>query len=699
MNEINFPRNALVWLLVSTLFVYLPLQMQLPIWTFAVFAAVVVWRWMMHLGRWPYPTKIIKVIVVVLGIGAVLISAQGKFHLESATSFILVAALLKVLEIKTQRDGYIVIFLSFFLLAVNFIYDQGILLALYCLFVVWVLISALVGLHQSSFSDQAAKARIRSAGKTSFQVLLMSLPMMLVLFVLFPRMGPLWSLNLQSDKAKTGLSEQMSPGDIAELSNSDELVFRVQFNQNTSTSNSSTSNPSTPSPEQWYWRALVLDQHTVINGQSQWSVSHSRPYIDWFPQSWQPEKQVGVYDYTIIQEPTQKKWLIGLRGVAAMESGIGMTNTDLIVSKKKLYQRKEYTVRSWPEMLIAEQGISPQTRKQNLQIDLFAGDSNPKSRSLAQTIYLTYASDQERINAAMKYYQQQPFSYTLKPQRMESNDIDDFLFNKQSGFCAHYSSSLVFLLRTMGIPARVVAGYQGGEVNSSTGHITVRQYDAHAWVEAWIEGIGWRSFDPTAQVAPDRISLGLRDALADQSEFLSNNNVSLAKFSHLPIFNAIRMQLDQLNYYWHQTVLNFNKNKQGNLLKEWFGGNFLKKSLYWLVGLFCTIFFSITLILLWNRPERKMTIIEKSLKRLDKKMAKFALQRAQNEGLEDYSQRLQQQFPAEANNIRRLLQQVQAHYYGKSSHAETDSKLKGRLERKEKELSLAINNLSRRLKL
>lgn len=688
MNETNFPRNALVWLLVSTLFVYLPLQMQLPIWTFAVFAAVVIWRWMMHLGRWPYPTKIVKVIVVVLGIGAVLISAQGKFHLESATSFILVAALLKVLEIKTQRDGYIVIFLSFFLLAVNFIYDQGILLALYCLFVVWVLISALIGLHQSSFSDQATKARIHSAGKTSFQVLLMSLPMMLVLFVLFPRMGPLWSLNLQSDKAKTGLSEQMSPGDIAELSNSDELVFRVQFNQNS----------NTPNPEQWYWRALVLDQHKIINGQSQWSVSRSRPDIDWFPQSWQPEKQAGVYDYTIIQEPTQKKWLIGLRGVAAMESGIGMTSTDLLVSKKKLYQRKEYSVRSWPEMHIADQGISQETRNQNLQLDSFTGDANPQSRSLAQQIYLTYASEQERINAAMKYYQQQPFSYTLKPQRMENNDIDDFLFNKQSGFCAHYSSSLVFLLRSMGIPSRVVAGYQGGEVNTNTGHITVRQYDAHAWVEAWIEGIGWRSFDPTAQVAPDRISIGLRDALNDQTEFLSDSNVSLAKFSHLPIFNAIRMELDQLNYYWHQTVLSFNKNKQSSLLKEWFGGDFLKKSLYWLVGLFCSVFFLLALALLWNRPERKMTMIEKSLARLDKKMEKLALQRDKNEGLEDYSKRLQQQFPAEADNIRRLLQQVQAHYYGKHSHVEAGSKEKVILERKEKELSFGINRLSRRLK-
>ena len=658
MNQQNFPRNGLVWLLVSLMFVYLPLQLQLPLWTALVFISVVLWRWMMHLGRWPYPNKLVKVTVVVLGVGAVLVSAQGKFHLESATSFILVASLLKVLEIKTQRDGYIVIFLSFFLLSISFLYDQGILITLYSLFTVWVLMSALVGLHQSQFSEQSTQDRVKKAAKTSLQILLLSLPMMLILFVLFPRMGPLWSLNLQSDKAKTGLSEQMSPGDIAELSNSDELVFRVRFKD------------QMPPLNTWYWRALVLDQHQIINGQSQWSVSKKTPSINWYPKSWQPEPKEGVFDYTIIQEATSKKWLVGLRGVAAMESGIGMTDTDLIVSNKKLHQRKEYQVRSWPEMHIAEQGIHPLTRQLNTQLDNQPAESNPRSRLLAQTLYLNNDNDLARVTAAMNFYQQQPFSYTLKPQRMGNNDIDEFLFNNQSGFCAHYSSSLVFLLRSMGIPARVVAGYQGGELNQESGHITVRQYDAHAWVEVWLEGIGWRSFDPTAQVAPDRINLGLRDSLQDQAEFLSSSGVSLSKLSHLPIFNQLRLQLDQLNYYWHRTVLNFNKQRQGNLLKDWFGGNFLTTSLYWLAGLFCAVFFLLAVIVLWQKPGQKLTQIEKSLGKLDKKLQRFNLQRQVNKGLGDYSQRLQQAFPQQADSIQSILQQLQSHYYAKPDSAD-----------------------------
>jgi hypothetical protein len=229
MTSINFPRSALVWLLIAISGVYFPLQQQLPIWTSIVFIIVISWRWLMHLGRLPMLNTAGKIIVVSAAIAAVVISAKGKFHLESATAFILVACLLKVLEIKNQRDGYILIFISFFLLAVNFLYDQGILTTLYSIFVVWLLVSALVGLHQLVPSEKLLKKSASDAGKISAQVLLLSLPLMLILFILFPRLGPLWALNLESGKAKTGLSEQMSPGDIASLSNSDELVFRVEF--------------------------------------------------------------------------------------------------------------------------------------------------------------------------------------------------------------------------------------------------------------------------------------------------------------------------------------------------------------------------------------------------------------------------------------------------------------------------------------
>jgi transglutaminase-like putative cysteine protease len=656
MNAINFPRSALIGLILGISSVYLPLQMHLPLWTSLVFISVIAWRWMMHLGHWPYPNSAVKIVVVILAITAVVVSAKGQFHLESATTFILVASLLKVLEIKNQRDGIIIIFLAMFLLAVNFLFEQGLFTALYSLLVVWLLLSALVGLHQTLSSNQPLSQNFWRAGKISSQVLLLSLPTMLVLFLLFPRLEPLWTLNLQSNKAKTGLSDYMSPGDIADLSNSDELVFRVQFEG------------PVPSPDQWYWRGLVLDYYEEVNGKARWSMSGYLDQIDWYPKSWRPDENAeGVVDYRIIQEASDKKWLFALRGVAAMEMGIGMTQDDRIVSQKKLLQRKEYAVRSQLGMKIDRQGLQPLVRQQNVQLPSLSssGQGNPKTRLLAQQIFLQYDTDSERMQKALQYYRQNNFSYTLKPGVMLENDIDKFLFEKRAGFCAHFSSSFVFLMRAMNIPARVVAGYQGGELNPDSGHITVRQYDAHAWVEVWLEDQGWVSVDPTAQVAPERINQGLREALRGKEDFLLDNNFSLLKFSHLPWLNDVRMQLDQLNYYWHKTVLNFNKNKQGSVLKEWFGNGFLKKSLYALAGLFCGLFLLITLIVLWRKPNTKESELVKTLRQFDKKIAGPSASRRENEGLSDYSLRLQQQYPEQSESIRRLFEKLQSHYFSK----------------------------------
>lgn len=676
MKNINFPRSALLWLLVAISGVYFPLQQHLPLWTALVFVIVISWRWMMHLGRAPMLNIIGKIVVVIIGIAAVIISAKGRFSLESATAFILVACLLKVLEIKNQRDGYILIFISFFLLAINFLFDQGILTTLYSLFVVWLLLAALVGMHQLVPHDKKAVTYVRSAAKTSSQVLLLSLPLMLILFVLFPRLGPLWSLNLESGKAKTGLSEQMSPGDIAKLSNSAELVFRVEFLN------------ETPAPDQWYWRGLVLDKYQQLDGRAVWTASGLFTKADWFPKTWQPETGVGVYDYRITQEANGKAWLFGLRGVAAMESGIGMTRNDRIISRKKNRQRKSYLVRSSPNMEIASQGLNELTHQQAVQLD----NSNPRARQLGQQIFLTYQTDRQRMETMLNYYRQQGFNYTLQPKPMKDDDIDQFLFSNRAGFCAHFASSFTFVMRVMNIPARIVAGYQGGEINPDSGLITVRQYDAHAWVEVWLEGEGWVSVDPTAQVAPDRISLGLRNALKDE-EFLTDTNFSLIKLSHLPWVNDLRFALDQLNYQWHQTVLSFNKQKQSEQLKKWFGQGSLKKSLYWLAGSFLLVFFSTALLLLWNRKSVSSTPLQKSLALLDRRLANLNLQRKNSEGLTDYSARLQLAFPQHKETIKRLFARLQIQYFadqgGRTNKADTV--------KKEKYLALQIKKLSRNL--
>lgn len=678
MNIANFPRNGLIWLLLSVSIVYLPLQVHLPLWTLLVFVVVFTWRWLMHLGRFPYPSKMVKVLVVVVGVGSVLISSQGRFHLESATTFIVVVSLLKVLEMKNQRDGYIVIFLSLFLIAVNFIYSQGILTALYSLLSVWILISALISLHQTQFSDKNTKTQVSIAGKTSAKVLLLSLPIMLILFVLFPRINPIWSLNLQSGNAKTGLSENMRPGDIAELSNSDELVFRVTFdsaaNKDIILSAGKGIDKNPPAVSDLYWRALILDQYKISGGQSEWSSSNRFNQVNWStsnnPASQSNNQSQPYYEYTIIQEATDKKWLLGLRGIEAIEPKTGITEDDRLVSREQLFQRKEYRVRSWPQQLKQPDQLPTLERQQNLQV----AEGNPKTQLLAQQISTQYDNDLERIEAVLSHYQQQPFIYTLKPQRMGSNDIDDFLFDKQAGFCAHYSSSFSFIMRQMGIPARIVAGYQGGEYNEDSGHFTIRQYDAHAWVEVWLDGLGWKRYDPTALVAPDRITQGIRDALSKSNEYINTGGLPVLRSINWPALTNIRMKMDELNYYWHQTVLNFNKKQQRNSFKEWFGNNFFKKAMYVLIGLFISTFSLMAIFILFNKSTKKQDLIDKSLSKLSKLLSTHDLQIREYEGLEDYSQRLQRERPMHKDSIRPILLQLQNYYYSGNGQRKRASK-------------------------
>jgi hypothetical protein len=371
-----------------------------------------------------------------------------------------------------------------------------------------------------------------------------------------------------------------------------------------------------------------------------------------------------------------------------MEPGIGMTRNDRIISKKKNRQRKSYLVRSFPKMKIASQGLKKSTYQQAVQLD----EGNSKARQLGQQIFLENETDRQRMEAMLQYYNQQKFSYTLQPKPMKDNDIDKFLFSNRAGFCAHFASSFAFVMRVMDIPARIVAGYQGGEINPESGLITVRQYDAHAWVEVWLEGEGWVSVDPTAQVAPDRILLGLRDALKDE-EFLTDTSFSLIKLSHLPFMNDLRLTLDQLNYEWHQTVLNFNKQKQSEQLKKWFGQGSLEKSLYWLAGSFIFVFFSSSLIMLWSRKPAFRTPLQKSLALLDKRLANLDLQRKSSEGFSDYSVRLQHAFPQQKETIGRLFTQLQNQYF--ADHGDRVSKADNA--KKEKDLALQIRKLARNL--
>ena len=617
----QIPRFSLLWLLATAVAALLPHAQHLPLWMWLLVLLATGWRWLTHLGRLPYPGKVIKLVAVVLASLAVITAFERTLSLESATAFMIASAVLKVFEMRYQRDGYIVIFLSFFVLAVAFLFDQGILSALYGILCSWLLLTALVALHRNPLrADDVADGR-RTASLAA-KILLASIPMMLVLYLLFPRLAPLWSLNLHSSSAITGLSEEMSPGDIARLGQSDELAFRVTFNDG-----------SLPPREQLYWRALVLDQY---DGRS-WKPAGLARTVKWHPAGRMLAEDDGNIDYDVIQEPSGQKWLYALRGMSAQQVYTGVSIDERLVSRREVHNRTRYRVISRPQLVIDGDFLPEPWRSVNLELP---AEVNPQTRTKAAVLRQQSESAEAYLQSVMESFSREPFFYTLRPPILGDNDIDDFLFNTRRGFCAHYASAFTFMARSAGIPARVVVGYQGGKWNEEEQYLTVRQYDAHAWAEAWLEGQGWVRFDPTAMVAPERILYGLEQAVADEGSFLEEQGLTARALREIGWLNRLSLEFDSLNYYWQRWVLSYDGQRQKNFLQTVIGIQDYKRGLYFLGSSFGVFFLLATLWLWWrDRPQPRSAFI-RAWGALQQRAKRLGLEPVAGEAPGQYLQRL-----------------------------------------------------------
>ncbi|WP_221794815.1 transglutaminaseTgpA domain-containing protein [Oceanobacter mangrovi] len=590
---LGLPRAALLWLLGSSLAALLPHYSHLPILVWVIAAAIVGWRWLMFRGVLPYPGKITKVLAVTAVAGAVVAGFSGRYTLESATAFFVAMSLLKLLEMRNQRDGFVVVFLAAFLLAVGFLFEQGIGWGLFGIVELWLLLATLVALQLGS-SQLPMFAVIH---RHTNRLMLVSLPVMLVFYLFFPRLAPLWTFNLQAEKAKTGLSETMSPGDIASLSQSGELAFRVTFD----------SGQQLPR-QQLYWRAMVLDEY---DGR-RWSFSRRGRDVDWFGSGNDYQPSDADTGYEIIQEATSERWLFSLRNGAALEQGIGYTSTDLLVSRLPVYQRKRYrsvaraTAASTPAYLPLSQ------RQFNLQLP---ESGNPRLRQWVREQLAAGTPPEQLMNSLLERFRQS-FVYTLKPPVLGADDIDQFLFDSQRGFCAHYAGAFVYTARLAGIPARVVAGYQGGQWNSTENYLSVRQYDAHAWAELWRDGQGWVRVDPTAAVSPARIELGLEEAMREEGSFMEDSLIKPAQLRQLGWLYELSMKVDSINYLWQRWVLSYDKSRQQQLLQSFMTRSSFMDMVWWLIAAVLAAFAVMTLLMVLRAPSQKQSRIKQQWEKL-----------------------------------------------------------------------------------
>ncbi|MBL4941491.1 MAG: DUF3488 domain-containing transglutaminase family protein [Colwellia sp.] len=538
------------------------LSLAISSWMLAILALCLCWQALLINVKFNNKEKtlfspILLTTFALSGCVAIAITASSLGVLLSMVHLLAFAYSLKAFEIKQRKDFYQLILLGLFLLASSLIFKQSLV---FSIFIILALILNLVSLQQVFSPNKSLWA----STKTVTLLLLQSSLLAIVLFVIFPRLSPFWQVP-NAKSAQTGLSDEVSPGDIANLALSSDLAFRVDFKGS-----------KIPRYSQLYWRAMTLEQY---DGRK-WFRTKTNKKNNLSKQPFKPLITGESIDYDVIVEPNYQFWLFGLTVATTTDPSLVLKQDYTIQSRNVLSQISHYKLKSYLQAPL-EPIISDESKQRNLTINL---GSNPRLEKLALTLKQKFPNPVDRSKAVLTFFREEQYFYTLKPPLLINNSLDQFFFDTKAGFCVHYASTYAYLMRAAGIPARVVTGYLGGEYNASSvpnssqltpqgGHLSVYQYDAHAWAEIWLAGIGWQRVDPTAAVDPQRVESGWSNALLAQQSLLNNDFVGLYQLKNIAWLNALRLQLDALDYQWTRWVLGYSNQQQYDLLTRWFGNN------------------------------------------------------------------------------------------------------------------------------
>lgn len=637
--------RGMIWLLAAQLVVMLPFAFNLPVWLVPVMLVATYWRIRVIKGHSAQPSFLVRMFVIGLGVIGVLISGMTLLSLDTMVSFLLLGFAFKSLEVIRQRDALVVVFIGYFLVAISFLFSQSILAGAYGVLSLIILTGALIA-NQQSPAQQLSQYSTRSNLSTSALMLLQCLPLMVLVFVLMPRFSPLWSIPSFQSQAKTGVTDSMAPGDIANLSKSDELAFRVSFSG------------KKPQADEMYWRGLVLNHFDGVTWQQlnkEYDIEALKAELVQ-QQPWE-DSQVELagepFNYEAIYEKTGQPWLFTLTPTTQADGRILKLGDYRVMSRSDIQTPFMMKATSFPD---AKRDLTLRDYSRQLALQL-PKSGNSKARQMAKQWRTEAGSDQAYIDKVLNHYNKQNYFYTLRPPLLGSNDtIDKFLFDTQKGFCSHYSGSFVFLMRAAGIPARIVVGYLGGEWNESGNYLSVHQYDAHAWTEVWLQDKGWVRIDPTSMVAPSRVEGGLEAAVEYEGSFLEGQLFSVHQLKWL---DGIRQKMDAIQYAWRRWILGYDSESQANLLKA-----ILDKlssiPLAALVGILFAGIFLLWFVMLGLMNKRSYEAYEHRLyRKFCKRLEKLGIKREPQQTPTEFARLAGEKFPnkAEAINSFTLLYQ------------------------------------------
>lgn len=536
-----------IFLLLVLAWTLLPQASRVPTWCTVFTLGALLWRARLAWQARPLPKRLWLVIGLLAATGATAWSHHTLLGKQAGLTLLMALTALKTLELHARRDAVVVFFLGFLAVLANFLYSQSLGVAIAMVVSVLGLLTALALAHMP-----AGQPTLRLAAGLALRHAAIGTPLVVLLFLFFPRLPPLWGMPTDAG-GRTGLSDDMTLGQVAELATDDAVAMRVRF-----------LGPMPPQ-QQLYFRGPVL---RLYDGR-QWRADDGG--ISAGPDGSPPRAmplalsldQPVQYEATI--EPLRVNTLPLLEFTAQMQNvptdlPLAFRNDLVWHTHRPLTDRWRLSATAFLSLRYLPQGPQPVSE---LDIRLPA-DAHPRTRAWAQALRQRVTASPEApqpwLDAVLRHIGSDGFTYTLSPGAVPGDAVDTFWIDRKEGFCEHFSSAFVVVMRALGVPARIVTGYQGGVVNPLDGLLEVRQSDAHAWAEVWLPQRGWTRIDPTAAVAPDRIRQTAR--LRATPGLVGG---ALAQLSP-GLLQQWRQAWSALDNRWNQWVLNYSRNRQFELL-------------------------------------------------------------------------------------------------------------------------------------
>ena len=645
LNRLQNPKvqPAALILLLGLLLVIFPNFSHLPLWLSSVMIGLILWRGCYELQLCAIPNKIILFILTLMLLAGIVFSYHTLIGRNAGSAMLLGLLCLKLFEIKSFRDVALIINLALFSIVINFLFNQSIPVAFTMLFALVFLFTALIGFQHDykvlnkvkPLSLKLIRSNEKQHFKLAFKMLTQAIPFAIILFILFPRVnGPLWGLPEDAFSGTTGLSDKMSPGRISQLSNNSSVAFRVKFDS------------TIPSANKLYWRGPVMWN---FDGYDWTAPANERIALNKFKFTALGKK----IQYSITLQPHNDYWMLALDIPSTLPANSQLSADMQVLSVLPIQKLKRYDLGSYTDYVL------PANSKISMQryLKLPESYSNEQGSNLYKSRLLINklkdpTNPRETVNNVLNYFATQNFYYNRKPPLLYNNPIDEFLFETKLGYCEHYASSFTVLMRLAGIPARVVTGYQGGEINPIDNFMTIRQSDAHAWSEVFLGEKGWTRVDPTAAIPPGNIE-NTEDALRLNSN--RKKPAYLFKTTWLSKqMKQMRFAWDAMNNRWNQWVLGYNNERQKAFFAAIGIPEITWQGLSLLLFSILAVLTAMLAFIVFSKPSNKKNEIQNTYFKFLKKLNKYELTKLNSEGANDFAKRAIIKLPEHKQIIKQI---------------------------------------------